>query len=97
MTMAWNTVRSSSTDDVVVNPDNSEGFQKFLPVEIVEMIVQEVLHSQSRTFSSVAALSVVSRQFRHISLRAYFSKLSVHRLTKASRINDVPNSYSWVR
>jgi hypothetical protein len=70
---------------------------KSLPVEIVEMIVHEVLRSDSRAFSSIAALSVASRQLRNIALRAYFSKLSVHRLTKASRMNDIPNSYSWVR
>jgi len=73
------------------------GLQRFLPVEIIEMIVQEVLRSYSRAFSSITALSVVSRQFRYIALRAYFSTLSVHRLTKASRIGDIPNSYSWVR
>jgi hypothetical protein len=93
--MAWHTVRYSVSNKIV-NPDTEE-FQKFLPVEIVEMIIQQVLRSQSRAFSSIAALSVVSRQFRHISLRVYFSKLSVRRLIKASKINDIPNSCSWIR
>ncbi|KAI9510031.1 hypothetical protein F5148DRAFT_1182740 [Russula earlei] len=74
------------------------GDSKFLPAEIVEVIVQEVLgRSQPRAFSSIAALSLVSRQVRHIALRAYFSKLSVHRLIRASRINDIRNICSWVR
>lgn len=96
--MAWNTVRFSAVNSMVATP-YTEGFQKsrFLPVEIAEMIVKEVLRSQSHNFSSISALSVVSRQFRHISLRAYFWKLSVRRLIRASRINDIPNSYSWVR
>jgi hypothetical protein len=73
-------------------------FQKLLPIEIVEIIVQEILRSsRPRTFSSIAALSLTSRQLRYIALRAYFSELSVHRPTKASRISDIPNSYSWVR
>ena len=76
---------------------DSEACHKFLPVEILERIAQEVLHSQSRTFSSISALSMVSRQFRHIALRAYFSRLAVHRLSKAGRISDIPNSCSWVR
>ena len=96
--MAWNTVRFLTHEYVfrLVNA-HSEGLQKFLPVEIVEMIVREVLLSHSRAFSSIASLSMASRQFRYIALRAYFSTLSVHRLTKASRIGDIPNSYSWIR
>ncbi|KAH9971735.1 hypothetical protein BGW80DRAFT_1174421, partial [Lactifluus volemus] len=68
-----------------------------LPVEILERIVQEVLLSQSYAFSSISALSMVSHQFRFIALRAFFSRLTVHRLSKASRIGNIPNSYSWVR
>jgi hypothetical protein len=71
-------------------------FQK-LPVEIMNCIVQEVLRSQSRAFSSIAALSVVSRQLRHIALKAYFSHLTLHRLTKAGKTIDIPDSCSWVR
>ncbi|KAI9440769.1 hypothetical protein H4582DRAFT_1812137, partial [Lactarius indigo] len=67
------------------------------PVEIMDRIVQEVLHSQSRAFSSIAALSVVSHQLRYISLRAYFSHLTLHRLTKAGKTIDIPDSCSWVR
>ncbi|KAH9987517.1 hypothetical protein BJV77DRAFT_1025206, partial [Russula vinacea] len=67
--------------------NGSPGGKTSLPVEIVEMIVQEVLRSQTRAFSSIAALSVVSRQLRNITLRAYFS----------NRMNDIPNSCSWVR
>jgi hypothetical protein len=95
--MTWNAVRSSAIN-MVANP-YTEGFQKsrFLPIEIVEMIIKEVLHSQPHFFSSISALSVVSRQFRQISLRAYFWKFSVRRLIRASRINDIPHSYSWVR
>ena len=74
-----------------------QGSTKFLPVEIVEMIVQEVLRSQSHAFPSIAALSVASRQLRNIALRAYFSKLTVHRAIVASRMNDIPNGCSWVR
>jgi len=98
--MVWNTVRFSTRKNVLRHVNaHSMGLQKSLPVEIVEMIVQEVLRSHSRAFASIAALSVVSRQFRYIVLRAYFSRLSVHRLTKASRIGDILilNSYSWVR
>jgi hypothetical protein len=72
-------------------------FQTFLPIEILERIVQEVLLSQSYAFSSISALSMVSHQFRFIALRAFFSRLTVHRLSKASRIGNIPNSYSWVR
>ncbi|KAH9039276.1 hypothetical protein EDB85DRAFT_1859688, partial [Lactarius pseudohatsudake] len=67
------------------------------PVEIMDRIVQEVLRSQSRTFSSIAALSVVSRQLRYISLKAFFSHLTLHRLTKAGKTIDIPDSSSWVR
>ncbi|KAH8991671.1 hypothetical protein EDB92DRAFT_644060 [Lactarius akahatsu] len=67
------------------------------PVEIMDRIVQEVLRSQSRAFSSIAALSVVSRQLRYISLKAYFSHLTLHRLTKAGKFIDIPDSSSWVR
>ena len=63
----------------------------------MDRIVQEVLLSQSRAFSSIAALSVVSRQLRHIVLKAYFSHLTLYRLTKAGKIIDIPNSCSWVR
>ena len=75
---------------------NSGIFQKF-PVEIMDCIVQEVLLSQFRAFSSIAALSVVSRQLRYIALKAYFSHLTLHRLTKAGKTIDIPDSYSWVR
>ncbi|KAI0294336.1 hypothetical protein B0F90DRAFT_1640494 [Multifurca ochricompacta] len=68
-----------------------------LPVEIIDGIVEEVLLSQSRAFSSIAALSVVSRQLRYISLRAYFSRLTVSKLTRAGRILDIPNCCSWIR
>ncbi|KAI0290422.1 hypothetical protein B0F90DRAFT_1786025, partial [Multifurca ochricompacta] len=67
------------------------------PVEIIDGIVEEVLLSQSRAFSSIAALSVVSRQLRYISLRAYFSRLTVSKLTRAGRILDIPNCCSWIR
>jgi hypothetical protein len=75
----------------------SDVFQKILPVEMLERIVQEVLLSQSHAFSSISALSTVSHQFRFIALRAFFSRLTVHRLSKASRIGNIPNSYAWVR
>jgi hypothetical protein len=81
-----------------INPDSAEFCStKSLPIEIVEIIVQEVLRSQSRAFSSIAAVSVVSRQLRDIALQAYFSTLIVHRVIVASRMNDIPNSCSWVR
>ncbi|KAH9074864.1 hypothetical protein EDB83DRAFT_2653849 [Lactarius deliciosus] len=63
----------------------------------MDRIVQEVLRSQSRAFSSIVALSVVSRQLRYISLKAYFSHLTLHRLTKAGKTIDIPDSSSWVR
>src|SRR6266702_3319997 len=83
-----------ATTTGMVTDFNCGIFQKF-PVELIDRIVQEVLLSQSRAFSSIAALSVVSRQLRHIALKAYFSHLTLHRLTKLSLYSPSPRVYSW--
>ncbi|KAI0272739.1 hypothetical protein BC834DRAFT_1000863, partial [Gloeopeniophorella convolvens] len=70
--------------------------QRHLPVEIVEHIVNGVL-CNVHAFSSIAALSLASRQFRHITLRAYFHRISLPRLVRATRIAGIPQCFLWIR
>ncbi|KAA1468901.1 hypothetical protein DENSPDRAFT_915585, partial [Dentipellis sp. KUC8613] len=63
-----------------------------LPVEVIDRILQTLLEGSGRKFSSIAAFSLASHQFRVVAFRQYFSRVQ---LKKIRDINDILWFSKW--
>ena len=84
-----------------MNNVSSSSFRKKLsssqlPVEIWDLILQNLLTSQN-LFSTIAAFSLVCSTFRQIAFRQYFRHLRLCNLSMVSLLLSVPGFPGWIQ